>query len=160
MSKFTVSLKGPDYLIQWLRHEYWNPETSRIEFPRGSAPRVVLQTFLRKAPKDYQPVPDAKALPIEVPTIKGVNPASLNYLPECGRAALVSTCKKLFQNLVWSELHERFTQDVQITDIIYAFMERHGIENDPRNWEAIRQIYARLRKRTTSGKQLTHVKYR
>lgn len=152
MSKFTINLKGSDYLTQWLRHEYWNPETARIEFPRGSAPRVVLQTFLRKAPKGYAPTHDPDSLPIEIPTIKGVNPASLNYLPESGRAALMSTCKKLFQNLVWSELHELFTQDVQITDIIYAFMERHGIDNAPRNWEAIRQIYARLRKRTTRNR--------
>lgn len=49
---------------------------------------------------------------------------------------------------MYNELHELFGHDVQITDIIYDFMDRHGIERSERNWEAIRQMYYRLRKKS------------
>ena len=35
---------------------------------------------------------------------------------------------------------------VQINDLVEAFAEKHGIEADPKNWEAIRQMYYRMRK--------------
>jgi hypothetical protein len=48
--------------------------------------------------------------------------------------------------VLWNELSVLFNEDVQISDIIYAFMENHGISDDPKNWETIRQMYLRLRK--------------
>lgn len=147
MSQFSVYIQAPDYLAQWLRHDFWDPETGRVVFPRGSAPRAVLYSLLRKAPRDYRPGDTAGLLPVEVPTFKGLNPSSFNYLPSSGQAALVSTCKKLFRSTLFEELHGLFGHDVQITDIIYDFMDRHGIERTERNWEAIRQMYARMRKK-------------
>lgn len=150
MSKYSVFLKTPDYLAQWLRHEFWNDETGRVEFARGSAPRAVIQSLVTRRPADYvQPCTDG-LLPVEIPTFKGVNPAVYNHLTEQGKKALVSTCKRMFQAMLWQELNPLFDHDVMTTDVIYAFMERHGIEREERNWETIRQMYARLRKRTRS----------
>lgn len=148
MSQFSVYIQAPDYLDQWLRHEYWDPETSRVVFPRGSAPRAVLYSVLRKAPRNWRPPSDtARLLPVEVPTFKGINPSTFNYLRPTGQAALVSTCKKLFRAMLFKELHVLFDHEVQITDVIYDFMDSHGIERTERNWEAIRQMYARMRKK-------------
>ena len=54
----------------------------------------------------------------------------------------------MFRNMMWQELSPLFMHDVQITDIIYAFMDRHGIERTEKNWETIRQMYLRMRKKT------------
>lgn len=151
MSRFSVYIKPPEYLAQWLLHEFWDSETARVVFPRGSAPRAVLSSLLRKAPAFYY-VPDSSDLiPVEVPAFKGINPANFNYLSPKGQTALISACKKLFQAMLFNELHELFDHDVQITDIIYDFMDRHGIDGTERNWETIRQMYCRMRKKNKTG---------
>ena len=148
MSQFSVYINPPEYLGQWLRHEYWDSETERVVFPRGSAPRAVLAAMLRKAPSRYLPSHGPCSLPVEVPTFKGINPASFNYLSLSGHAALIAACKTLFKSTLFNELHVLFDHDVQITDIIYDFMDRHGIERTERNWETIRQMYLRMRKKS------------
>lgn len=149
MSQYTIYLRVPEYLGQWLRHSYWDEEGGRVVFPRGSAPRAVLQTLLRKAPRGYREERGGEgSVAVEVPTMKGLNAATHNYLSESGRSALLSACKKLFQATLFNELHELFGHDVAITDIIYDFMERHGIEGSEKNWETIRQMYLRLRKKS------------
>lgn len=148
MSRFTIYIQAPAYLDQWLRHHYWDEETQRVVFQRGSAPQAVLYSLLRQPPRGYLEKPDPALLPVEVPTFKGINPATRNYLSEDARAALVSACKKLFRATLYNELHPLFFHDVQITNIIYDFMDRHGIERTETNWETIRQMYARLRKKS------------
>ena len=148
MSQYSLYIKPPEYLAQWLRHEFWDEESRRVVFPRGSAPRAVLQSLLRKPPLRYHESPDATLLPVEVPSFKGVNAATFNYLSDSGKAALISACKKLFQATLFNELHELFDHDVQITDIIYDFMDRHGIDRTEKNWETIREMYSRMRKKS------------
>lgn len=147
MSQFSVYFNPPEYLGQWIRHEFWDDESGRIVFPRGSAPRAVLQAMLRKPPHGHCPG-NTSGLPVEVPSFKGVNAASLCYLSPAGQSALTSACKALFKAMLFNELHELFDHDVQITDIIYDFMDRHGIESTERNWETIRQMYLRMRKKS------------
>lgn len=145
MSKFTVYITPPTYLEQWLRHEFWDEETQRVILPRGSAPRAVLISVLRATPEGYKSGPSEGTLPISVPTIKKLNPATFCYLPDSGKTAVISTCKKIFKANLFEELHSLFAHDVQITDIIYCFMDKHGIERTEKNWETIRQMYKRMR---------------
>lgn len=146
MSQYTVYIKAPDYLDQWLRSEYWDEETGRVVFPRGSAPRAVLQSVLRKTPANYKPVDTSGLLPVAVPTFKRINPATFNYLSADGEAALVSACKSLFKSLLYDDLGECFMFDIPITDLIYDFIGRHGIERTEKNWDTVRQMYLRMRK--------------
>lgn len=148
MSQFSVYINPPEYLGQWLRHDFWDEESERVVFPRGSAPRAVLSSLLRKAPCSFRPGDTSGLIPVEVPTFKGLNPATFNYLSPTGQTALISACKKLFQSTLSNELHELFSHDIPITDIIYEFMDRHGIDRSERNWETIRQMYARMRKKS------------
>ena len=148
MSQFSVYINPPEYLFQWLKNSYCDEETHRVVFPRGSAPRAVLYASLRANPKNYRQGDTSGLLPVEVPTFKGLNPATFNYLPPTGKKALISTCKKLFKATMYRELHDLFSHDVQITDIIYDFMDRHNIERSEKNWETIRQMYARMRKKS------------
>lgn len=148
MSQFSLFVKAPDYLAQWLRHDYWDEETGRVVFPQGSAPRAVLQSLLRRQPRGWVQGDTTGLLRVEVPSFKGINPATYNYLSADGQSALVSACKVLFKSVLFLELSPLFPHEVQITDIVYDFMDRHGIERDPKNWETIRQMYFRMRKKT------------
>lgn len=148
MSQFSVYVKAPDYLAQWLRHDYWDEESGRVVFPQGSAPRAVLQSLLRRPPRGWTQGDTTGLLRVEVPSFKGVNPATFNYLSAEGQSALMSACKSLFKSVLFLELSPLFPHDVQITNVVYDFMERHGIERDERNWETIRQMYFRMRKKT------------
>lgn len=145
MSQYCIYLKLPDYLDQWLRHDYWNPVTGRVEFERGSNTHAILSRFLRRRPADYEAGDTSELLPIEVPTFKGMNPDQHNYLIKEGQKALASTIRRNFKMLVDKELSVFYSKDVAITDIIYAFMADHGIEPSAQNWESIRQTYKRLR---------------
>lgn len=153
MSKFNVYIKVPDYLDQWLRHEFWDDEEKRIKFPRRSAEHDVLSYFIARRPPKAEPdMPTAGALPIEVPTFLGRNPAQYNWLPKHGASALVFTIKKRFRKMLWDELHTIHSDNVQITDLVYAFLYRHGIEPTAKNWETVRQMYFRARKHNAPKK--------
>ncbi len=145
MSNYNIYLKVPTYLDQWLRHDYWNPASGRVEFERGSNCHSILSRFLRREPQDYVRPDVSELLPVEVPTFKGMAPESHNFLIHEGHKALVSAIKRNFKALLDKELSVFYTSDVVITDIIYAFMANHGIEATEQNWEAIRQMFKRLR---------------
>lgn len=153
MSQYTVYLKVPAYLDQWLRHDYWNPVTARVEFERGSNAHAILSRFLRKIPVGYVQGDVSGLLPVEVPTFKGMNPDQHNFLIHEGEKALVSAIKRNFKALLDKELAVFYSQDVVITDIIFAFMAAHGIENSERNWETIRQMFKRLRDKSIKTNQ-------
>lgn len=157
MSKYSIYLKVPLYLEQWLRHDFWNPISKRVEFERGSNTHAILSRFLRKQPDNYCTEDIAGLLPVEVPTFKGMNPDQHNYLTLEGKKALVSAIKRNFKALLDKELSVFYTQNVVITDIIYAFMANHGIEDTEKNWETIRQMFKRMRDKslTPSKKNLT-----
>lgn len=147
MSQFNIYLNVPDYLRDWLRHEMWDEEERRIVFPRNSAEWTVLSLFMGKRPIGARAdVAEEGLLPVKVPTIPGKNPAVYNHLPEYAKRALVNTIKRRFKMMMWDELHVIRGKEVQITDIVYAFMEKHGIADNGRNWETIRQMYSRMRK--------------
>ena len=147
MSQFNIYLNVPDYLKDWLRNEMWDEEEQRIVFPRNSAEWIVLCLFIAKRPADVPvDVADDDLLPVKVPTQSGKNPYVYNYMPEYAKKALVNTIKRRFKYMMWEELHVIKPDEVQITDIVYAFMEKHGIADNGKNWETIRQMYFRMRK--------------
>ena len=154
MSHYCIYLKVPPYLDQWLRHDYWNPVSGRVEFERGSNIHAIMSRFLRKEPKGYMRGDVSRLLPLEVPTFKGMNPDQHNYLIHEGQKALVSAIKRNFKAVVDKELSVFYSQDVAITDIIYAVMAEHGIDNTPQNWESIRQLYYRLRGKSLKLRQV------
>lgn len=152
MSQYCIYIKVPSYLDQWLRHDYWNPVTARVEFERGSNTHSILSRYLHRTPQGYEQGDTSALLPVEVPTFKGMNPDQHNFLIREGHKALVSAIKRNFKVMLDKELSVFYTQDVVITDIIYAFMAVHGITDDERNWETIRQMFKRLRDKSLKSR--------
>lgn len=146
MSDFRVYVKLPDYLADWVRHDFWDDDKKCVVFPRNSAERTILELFLTKLPDGEAPVVAADGLtPIEVPTFQGKNPRSWCHLRPSAAQTMVSTIKRRFRKLLWDELHVIRREDVNITDVVYAFLEKYGIEPTEKNWETVRQTYKRLR---------------
>jgi len=125
------------------------PVSAGVEFERGSNCHSILSRFLRRRPADYSEPDTASLLPVEVPTFKGMNPDSHNFLIPEGEKALVSAIKRNFKTLIDRELSCFYIRDVVITDIIYAFMATHGIDPTEKNWETIRQMFKRLRDKSS-----------
>lgn len=150
-----IYLQLPMYLREWLRHDFWNEEKQCVVFPKGGAEHIALSLSLKKHPGGNLPTysHDPDALPIEVPCFPGRNAQTYSYLNDVGRNMLVSTIKKRFKFMLWDELHCTANMNIQITDLIYVYMDRHGISFDPKNWETIRQMYSRMRKVYTAEPQ-------
>ena len=91
---------------------------------------------------------------MEVPTFKGMKPETHNYLSREGQSALISAIKRNFKVLLDKELSVFFAHDVSITDIVYAFMDKHGIEPTAQNWETIRQMYKRMRDKSVKSESV------
>lgn len=154
MSRYTIYLSLPSYLAEWLRHDAWNPSTERVEFERGSNIHSIMSCFLRKRPSGHEdPVETDGLLPVEVPTFKGLDPDYHNHLTAEGERAVMSALKRNFKSLLDRELSALYSHDVVITDIIYAFMDKHGITPTEKNWETIRQMYKRLRDKSVKSKR-------
>lgn len=147
MASFFLYLHLPKYLAQWLVSEHYSQEKGAIVFPRGSNERNILELFLTKRPKDSPPsAPRPDDITVEIPSFAYKPPSTYNHLPSRGRDALVSAIKIRFKKMMWEELHQIRPEEVKITDLIYAFLEKHGIEGDQQNWETVRQMYFRMRK--------------
>lgn len=143
MSDILIYLELEDYLRDWLVNENGNPVVVR----KNSAESDILETFLTVPPSDAVPdLPAPGKVAIKLPAFKYKDTRSYNYLPCRARIALAHCIKVRFRVQLWEELHTFDNIGGSITDIIYAWMEKHGIELSEKNWETIRQMYFRKRK--------------
>jgi len=142
-----IYLELPEFLSQWLRHELWNPTAQAVEFPRGSAERNVLELYLAKQPPNSVPqLAEPRLTPVLLPNFVQKDTRTYNYLPPKATELLQKTIYKRFQITIWNEM-QQVCPEVNITNRIYAWMENKGIEVKESNWEAIRQLYYRMRKK-------------
>lgn len=152
-------LKLDDYLAQWFVHEQGGNIPVRLT--RGSIESGLLEQFLQTPPPDYVPeiVSDGQ-LAIEIPSFRNKDPRSNFYLPPRAREAVVQCIRNRFDIAMWNALH-RFSSVFSRQDhLIYAFMEKYGIEQSEKNWNAIakryqrkRDIYLRMERRQKSSKK-------
>lgn len=133
-------------MAQWAIHEFGG--TTPISLPKHSIERRILEFFLQKRPDNLPSDIDNNAnLVIQLPVFKEKDPMrGFSYLPPRAQKLLVRTLKNRFKIKLWDDLHVFSNCGEEISSLIYAWMEKNGIEDSPQNWEAIRQIYYRQRK--------------
>ncbi len=151
-------LELEDYLAQWFIHDQGGNNPVRLI--RGSVEWGLLEQFLQTPPKDYVPqVGGPGFVCIELPNFRSKDTRNNYYLPPKATEALKACIRNRFDIAMWQSLH-RFASVFQRQDhLIYAFMEKNGIELTERNWNAIakryqrkRDIYRRMeRRRENSG---------
>ena len=147
-----IYLKLPKYLAEWCLHEYGNTD-GVICFPRGSAENDVFEMMLDKLPEGENPQmqqPGESA--IELPILKSKPQPSYCHLSENAKKVLTHVIMVRLRVKLWHDLYRIEKLSLPITDSIYDWMERHGIEPDPKSWEALRQMFMRQRKAYRNGK--------
>ena len=149
MSDIVIYLKLDPYLAQWLTHEHGgNP----VVFPKNSAENDILELGLTLKPYFAAPnEPGIDKVPISVPFFKSKDVRSYNYLPPKGRRALARCIRTRFVISMWNDLFKFGNIGKRKQDIIWTWMEAHGIEATDTNWNTIAKIY--MRKRSVYRKQ-------
>lgn len=144
MKPVLVYLKLEPYLAQWFVNEMGGEP---VQLPKRSAEADILEYFLKPTPEGVLPeLKQEGDISIILPTFKHKDPAYFNYLPPRAMLALARCISTRFRVQLWQDLHQLHHTESCITDLIYAWMENHGIDLTEQNWETIRQLYFRKRK--------------
>ena len=145
MSNICIYLNNVEpYLKQWFIHEHGGEYP--VSLVRGSAESNILKLFLTKRPADVLPELDnPDALAIYAPSFKKQDPRVYNYLPHSAKIALHQCIKNRFDVQMWHDLHQFGNVGKQNDELVYAWMDAHGIEQTERNWNAIVKRYQRKR---------------
>lgn len=142
MSDYVIYMKAPEYLAQWIKHTFGSPSVLVKDSPESR----ILNECLVKMPRDCQPDTGADTnVVIAVPFFKGKDPRVYNYLHTTGKNAVIESFRNLLMKNMMEEIGSIDNGSTKITTLIYAWMEKHGIEQE--HWYAVSQIYYRLRKR-------------
>ena len=143
MSEFIIYLKLDPYLAQWLTHEYGG---NAVEFPKNSAENDILELGLTVPPFLAAPnEPGENKVPIRIPWFKNKNVRFNNYLSHKSRRALAHCIRTRFVIALWTDLYKFGYIGRRKQDLIYVWMEAHGIETNEKNWNTIAKIYLRKR---------------
>jgi hypothetical protein len=140
--RLIINLALEPYLAQWLRYRFSTP----VEFPRNSAENDILEIYLTKPPIfASNNSPGINRVPILVPWFKNKNIRYNNFLPASSRRVLANCIRKRFVIELWNDLSKFGYIGKRKQDIIWAWMESHGIEMTEANWNTIAKIYLRKR---------------
>ena len=144
MSQYTIHLDLEPYLAQWFIHEQGGEHP--VSLTRGSAESDILELFLTKQPSILPARPAPTDTAIYIPSFKHKETRTYNYLPPRATLALKKTIRTRFVIQLWNDLYKFENIGKRNDELIYAWMEAHGIECNETNWCAISKIYYRKRK--------------
>lgn len=146
------------YLASWITKHYGDP----VELIKDSPEARLLKRLLDVPPKAI--AQERGNITVRLPYFKEKDPRTYSYLCESGKTMLVESFETLFLNNMWTEIGSIENINCQLTTVIRAWCEKHGIivptdsitnvaalkeieEANVRNLETVRQKYYRLRKK-------------
>lgn len=158
MSQFTIHIPMDDYLAQWFVNEQGGKLPVTLGY--GSIESKILEVYLIKLPHDVEPDFGGEGkVPVYIPTFRNRPAEVYNYLPKSAVAAFVDAVRHRFDIALWNDIHPFTKMGVQrIDELIYAFMEKHAIEMNESNWNAIAKRFQRQRKLYTN-REIQKAKY-
>lgn len=131
------------YLSQWFVNEHGGSVPVRLV--RGSVESKTLELFLTRRPEGVPVQAGGEGMTaIVIPSFRSRPAQTYNYLPPKARQALLSLVTSRFDVQLWNDLHRFGNIGKQQKELIYAWMEAHGMEPDARNWDAVAKRYQRL----------------
>lgn len=136
-----------DYLAQWFIYEQGGKYP--VELTRGSIECNILEQFLISQPKNAAISTEAdnrNAVKIVLPSFRHKDTRYFNYLPKRAVSLLINCIRNRFDVDLWNSLHKFPSLLCRQDELIYSFMESHGIEINDKNWAAIAKRYQRKRK--------------
>ncbi len=140
MSDYVIYMNAPQYLAEWISHTFGNPAVLVKESPESR----ILNECLVKMPKDCTPDTGFNAhVAIAVPYFTAKDPRVYNYLHKSGKNAVLDSFRTLLIKNLMEEVGSIDNGTVKISKLIYAWMEKHGIDQE--HWYTVSQIYYRTR---------------
>lgn len=105
---------------------------------QNSVERRILATYLLKLPPGARPnLKENSNVEIVLPENKAKPPKNYNYLSRQGLDILKRTIRDRFIIELWTDLHRHGYIGRRRDELIYAWMEAHGIEITDTNWNSI-----------------------
>lgn len=153
MSDFTLSFQCEEYLRQWCIDDAGG--CSPIRLRKNSPESNCLQFCLRPKSK-AEPEPEIEGTPLVVyiPSFRLRNPEVYNHITNVGRKAFISILRKRFDDQLWSDLHAIHNFGIRKDELIYAWMEAHGIEISEKNFCAVAKRLQRIRERVLTNQRV------
>lgn len=131
-----------EYLAQWFANDQGGGLP--VCLAKGSPESDILKMFLTLPPAGYVPQVAAQGfLPIRIPDFKTKDTRNNFYLPPKAMAALVECIRTRFDLCMWRELSKFRNIFARKDTLIYAFLEKHGIEPSEKNWNAVAKRFQR-----------------
>ncbi|MDE6461257.1 MAG: hypothetical protein K2L32_00590 [Muribaculaceae bacterium] len=144
MSQICLYIPLEDYLAQWFIHEHGGEVP--VHLTRGSVESKILEVYLTHRPEDQLPeIGGEGKLAIAIPSFRNRPPEVFNYLPQRALSSLLTIIRNRFDIQLWTDLHHFGKISKRQDELIYAWMEKHGIEMTETNWNAIAKRYQRQR---------------
>ncbi len=144
MSRICLYIPLEDYLADWFVHDQGGENP--VHLTRGSVESKILEVFLTHRPEDQLPdVAGDGKLAIIIPSFRNRPPEVFNYLPQHALSSLLNIIRSRFDIQLWNELHHFGKITNRQDELIYAWMEKHGIAMTEKNWNAIAKRYQRQR---------------
>lgn len=141
MTDIYFYIELPEYLAQWFIHEHGG---SPVKLIKGSAEHDIVDLFLQIRPKDLAPeVLGGNKIPVIVPHFRNRDPLYYNYLPPRAVQALIECIRTRFDVQLWHDLSKFGYVGQRKDNIIFAWMEAHGISDC--HWEVVAKRYQRKR---------------
>lgn len=91
-------------------------------------------------------MPAVDAVAIELPYFRNKDPRVYNWLSPRARTAIAECLRVQFDVQLWQDLHTVGNIGREQKTLIYAWMEKYGIECTDTNWNTIAKKYQRKRK--------------
>lgn len=137
-----IYLDLDSYLRQWLIHEHGGEEP--VKMLRGSIENDVIQTYISRKPEGWVPVVTDQTVRIVIPRDKRKNPHTWCYLGVRPLQALKALIKQRFDAQFMMEVIRLLNKSRELKmQLIYAFMEKHGIEDTETNYNTLAKICQR-----------------
>lgn len=145
MSDYFIYLKAEPYLAEFIKTAYGDP----VILERDSPEARIIREFISKTPADAMPdLGEDANMKISIPYFKEADPRTYNYMGKSAKSALLESFDHLVERSMLREIGSlENSRRGKISSMIYAWMEKHGIPDDEKNWYTVSQKYYRLRKK-------------
>jgi len=149
MSNFNVYLTVPEYLEQWITHTFGNP----VQLIKDSPEMRVLNELTVKLPCNKMPdTGEGSNITIPIPYFKGKDPSVYNHLYDSGKNAMIESFCTLFDKNLYNEITDLQNGHIKRATLIYAYMEKHGI--DEKHWDTVAKRWHRLNQKYAKQKNI------
>jgi hypothetical protein len=143
--EYYIYLRTAPYLADFIKHTFGDP----VFLERDSPEARIIREFISKTPEGKTPdTGEGASLRIRIPFFKESDPRVYNYFGKKAQRLLIGSLDQLFEKSLIKEIGSLDNyRKVKTSDLIYAWMEKHGIPDNETNWYMISKKYYRLRKK-------------